>query len=109
MHLKLSGLENMNLKPLLLISLSLAAAAGQTPDSSGNSLLKGSFRFRHVAVQDVDDSFNPIEVTASFGTITFDGAGKYTIAGTSVDNTVSSGAPQPLNVSATYAIGANGA
>ena len=46
---------------------------------------------------------------ASSGTITFDGAGNYTVSGTSVDNTVSSGAAQPLNVSGTYAIGSNGA
>ncbi len=99
----------MNFKSLLLSVLSLTVAAGQTPDTTGNGLLKGSYRFRHVAVQNVDQSFNPTEVTASSGTITFDGAGNYTIAGTTVDNTVSSGAPQALNVTGTYAIGANGA
>ena len=31
--------------------------------------------------------FNPTEITAIYGTITFDGAGNYTIAGTTVDNT----------------------
>jgi uncharacterized protein (TIGR03437 family) len=88
----------------------LAAAAGQqTQDTSGNGLLKGSFRFRHVAVQNVDENFNPSEVTASFGSITFDGAGNYTITGSTVDNTVSNGAPQPLSGTGTYAIGANGA
>ncbi len=102
----------MNLKgakSLLLIAVSLGVAAGQTPDTTGNGLLKGNFQFRHVAVQNVDQSLNPTEVTASYGTITFDGAGNYTIAGTSVDNTVSNGAPQPLNVAGTYAVGANGA
>jgi len=102
----------MNLKgakSLLLIAVSLAVATGQTPDTSGNGLLMGSYRFRHVAVQNVDQSLNPTEVTASYGTITFDGAGNYTIAGTTVDNTVSSGSPQALNVTGTYAVGANGA
>ncbi len=84
-------------------------AAGQTQDTSGNGLLKGTFRFRHVAVLDVDDFFDPAEIAATFGTITFDGAGNYTVAATTVDNTVASGSPQPLNATGTYAIGANGA
>ena len=84
------------------------AAFGQTPDNSQNALLKGTYQFRHVAVQNVDSSNDPSEVTATYGTITFDGAGNYTITGaTSLDNTVSGGA-QPLNATGTYAIGANG-
>jgi uncharacterized protein (TIGR03437 family) len=94
---------------VVAVALSLASAAGQTQDTSGNGLLKGSFRFRHVAVQLVDANFNPTDITAVYGTITFDGAGNYTIAGTSVDNSVSNGAPQPLNMTGTYAIGSNGA
>ena len=86
-----------------------AAASGQTPDTSGNGMLKGSFAFRHVAVLNVDSNFDPSEVKASFGKVTFDGAGNYTISGSSVDNTVSGGAAQALNVTGTYAIGANGA
>jgi uncharacterized protein (TIGR03437 family) len=87
----------------------VAAAVAQTQDTSGNNQLKGSFRFRHVAVLNVDEFFNPTEIAASYGSITFDGAGNYTIAGTTVDNTVSSGSPQALNVTGTYAIGGNGA
>ncbi len=87
----------------------LAVAYGQTPDTSGNALLHGSYRFRHVAVQNLDEDFNPAQITASYGTITFDGAGNYKVTGTSVDNTVSHAAPQTLSVSGTYAIGANGA
>src|SRR5579872_7331218 len=90
------------------VMLSLAIASGQTQDNSGNGLLKGKFVFRHLAVQNIDANFDPSEITASSGTITFDGNGKYTIAGTSVDNTVSGGAPQPLSVTGTYAIGSNG-
>ena len=88
--------------------LGVAVSYGQVQDASGNSLLNGSFRFRHVAIQNFDQNFNPTQVTASYGTITFNGGGSYTIAGTTVDNTVSSGAPQPLNVTGTYAIGSNG-
>jgi uncharacterized protein (TIGR03437 family) len=94
----------------LLSMLSLAAAAGQTPaqDTSGNGMLNGTYEFRHLAVQIVDANFNPTDMTAVYGTIKFDGAGNYTIAATSVDNGVSNGAPQPLNLSGTYAIGSNG-
>src|ERR1700728_1003626 len=77
-------------------------AEGQTQDNSQNALLKGNFVFRHVAVQNVDVNFDPSQVTASYGTIVFDGAGNYTITGTSVDNTVSGGAPQALSVTGTY-------
>lgn len=86
----------------------VAIAAAQTQDTSGNGLLKGNFNFRHVAVQNVDANFNASEVTAISGSISFDGNGNYTITGTSVDNTVSSGAPKAVSVSGTYAIGANG-
>lgn len=86
----------------------LAIAAAQTQDNSGNGLLKGTFAFRHLAVQNVDENIDPSQVTASFGTIVFDGGGNYTITATSVDNTVSNGSPQPLNVTGTYAIGSNG-
>ncbi|HEY1760286.1 MAG TPA: IPT/TIG domain-containing protein [Bryobacteraceae bacterium] len=85
----------------------LALAMGQTQDTSGNGLLKGSYHFRHVAVLNVDQDFDPAEIAATYGTITFDGAGNYTVAATSLDNTV--GSPQALNVTGTYAIGGNGA
>lgn len=92
----------------LMATLVAGAASAQTQDTSGNGLLKGAFHFRHIAVQLVDANNNPTDITAVFGTITFDGAGKYTISGTSVDNGVSGGAPQPLTASGTYAIGSNG-
>jgi uncharacterized protein (TIGR03437 family) len=100
-------------KPLFqaagLAVLGLAVASGQTQDTSGNGLLNGTFQFRHVAVLNVDGNNDPTEIAATYGTIKFSGGGTYTITGTTVDNTVSSGAPQPLNVSGTYAIGGNGA
>jgi len=83
-------------------------AGGQTQDTSGNGLLNKGFRFRHLAIVKVDAGQNPIEIKASYGTITFNGAGQYSITGTTVDNAVSGAAPQALNVSGTYAIGANG-
>jgi len=92
-----------------LALMGLAVAAGQTQDTSGNGLLNGSFRFRHVAVVNVDGNNDPAEIAASFGTIAFNGGGRYTVTGTTVDNTISGGAPQPLSVTGTYAIGSNGA
>ena len=90
------------------MAFGLAVASGQTQDSSGNGMLNGSYRFRHVAIQNVDQFNDPTEITASYGTIAFDGAGHYTITGMTVDNTVSNGTPQALNITATYAIGSNG-
>ncbi|HEV1287300.1 MAG TPA: IPT/TIG domain-containing protein, partial [Bryobacteraceae bacterium] len=86
-----------------------AAANGQTQDTSQNALLKGNYRFRHIAIQNLDANYNPSEVTATFGLIVFDGVGNYTITGTQVDNTVSSGAAHPFTATGTYAIGSNGA
>src|ERR1700722_6334017 len=86
----------------------LPLASGQVQDTSGDGLLHGSFRFRHVAVQNVDANNNPTEVTASYGSITFDGNGSYSLTGMTVNNKISSGAAQPLNVTGSYAIGSNG-
>ena len=88
--------------------LGLAAANGQTQDTSQNALLKGNYHFRHIAIQTVDSNGNPSEVTATFGLIVFDGAGNYTITGTQIDNTVNNGAAQPFSTTGTYAIGSNG-
>lgn len=85
----------------------LAVAAAQTQDSSGNGLLKGTFHFRHIAIQNVDANFNPTEVTAVSGTITFDGAGHYSASGIVIDN--KDVIATSLNSqSGTYTIGANG-
>jgi uncharacterized protein (TIGR03437 family) len=92
----------------VLAAFGLALASAQTQDSSGDRLLNGSFRFRHVAVQFVDENNDPTDITAVYGTITFDGAGHYALAGTSIDNGVANGAPQALNLNGTYAIGSNG-
>src|SRR5215469_2360159 len=79
-------------------------------DTSGNRLLKGAFRYRQVAILNYDQNGFVTEVQATSGTITFDGNGNYTISGgSSVDNTVSSGAVQSFSATGTYVIGANGA
>ncbi len=113
MSFKYSGLVNSPaLRTMVLAAFGLAGFGSttlhaQSPDTSGNGLLKGAYAFRHVAVQAVDTNNNPIEVTATFGTITFDGLGDYTVNATVVDNT-SNPVSQPLQVSGGYAIGSNG-
>src|SRR5580704_11569193 len=90
--------------PFLLAS----ALFAQTLDSSGNSTLKGAYTFRQVEISQVDSNGDVSEATAVYGAITFDGAGNYTLTGTSVDNTVAGGTPQSLSATGTYVIGAGG-
>ncbi len=87
-----------------------AVLSGQTSfDSTGDGLLKGAYRFRQVAVLNIDSNGNPTETEAAFGVITFSGTGTYTVTGSYVDNTISGGTQQLLTVaSGTYAIGTNG-
>jgi uncharacterized protein (TIGR03437 family) len=101
--------KRFSLQFAVLTALALGPHAfGQSLDTSGNGSLKGSFRFRHLAVQNVDNNGNATQTTASFGVITFDGAGNYTVNGTVVDTTVSGGAAKTLTATGTYAIGSNG-
>ncbi len=86
-----------------------SAARAQVQDTSGNAMLNGTFEFRHVAVLNIDSNDNPVEIAATYGTITFDGNGNYRVRGTIVDNTVLSGEPEALVETGTYAIGSNGA
>src|SRR5579885_3011593 len=94
---------------IFVFLLSATLLGAQSPDSSGNAMLKGRFQFREVAVLQVDSSGNPSETAAAYGSIAFDGAGHYTVSGTVQDNIVSNGASQPLALSGTYSIAANGA
>jgi uncharacterized protein (TIGR03437 family) len=91
-----------------IVVLGVAALHGQTLDSSGNNLLNGAFHFRQVAIWNYDQNGYVTEIRAAYGTITFDGAGNYSVTGSYVDNTVSRGAVQTLSVTGTYVIGANG-
>jgi uncharacterized protein (TIGR03437 family) len=91
------------------ISISILTAASQgfaqslAWDSSGNSMLSGTYYFRE-AIWALNSS-NP-DAYALFGTITFSGTGTYTIANaTYLDYEQGS---QPLSTSGTYSIGAGG-
>jgi uncharacterized protein (TIGR03437 family) len=86
-----------------------ALSWGQTTfDSSGDAMLNGKYFVRQVLVNGISDVGIPSEAIMMYGTITFDGAGNYTLTGTKIDSTVSSGAPQSISFTGTYAIGANG-
>ena len=91
-----------------LLLAALGTASAQTQDNSQDGLLNGTYWFRHLAVQNVDASYNPTDITATYGTIAFDGKGNYTLTGTTLDNVATNGVSQALNVSGTYAIGSNG-
>src|SRR5579863_9277791 len=78
-------------------------AQGLVWDSSGNSMLSGTYYFRE-AIWALNSS-NP-DAYALFGTITFSGTGTYTIANaTYLDYEQGS---QPLSTSGTYSIGGGG-
>ena len=95
------------LKAAMVAGFGIAAVSGQTQDNSGNGLLNGKFQFRNVAVQNVDSNNNPSQVTATYGLITFDGNGNYTVTGSQVDNTVSGATPQVFTTTGVYAIGSS--
>jgi uncharacterized protein (TIGR03437 family) len=98
--------------------LSALAAAALLPgvvcaqtsfDNSGNSLLQGTYFIRQVWYGSVSTSGIIGEAASLTGTITFNGSGNYTLTAQVSDNTISSGAPQPLSISAgNYSVNASG-
>ena len=92
---------------LLFASLTFAQTA-PSQDVSGNSLLKGAYNFRQVSYY-VSNALGTLSrSTALFGTITFDGAGNYTIAGSLLDSTAVPVAAVPYTKTGTYGIAASG-
>jgi uncharacterized protein (TIGR03437 family) len=80
-------------------------------DTSGNSMLSGSYRFRYVAPINYNSAGAISEVVAADGVITFSGTGSYIIAqgSTFIDNTQNGGRPQEFPASAsTSAAGSYG-
>jgi uncharacterized protein (TIGR03437 family) len=88
------------------------AQAAPSPqfDSSGNSMLKGSYFARWVGVDQVNASTGAFARARSFtGIFAFDGAGHYSFSGQISDSTQSSGAAAFLNVAAgTYSLSSGG-
>src|ERR1035441_6149217 len=83
-------------------------------DTSGNSLLQGTYFIRHVINANVTSLFADAvgarigEAVSLTGTISFDGNGSYTFNGQVSDTTIASGAPQPLSITGVYAVSASG-
>jgi uncharacterized protein (TIGR03437 family) len=95
------------LLPFLLLALPLAAQTAQW-DSSGNTLLNGTYRFREVTWRP-----NPLdpsqldEASSTYGTIQFDGFGNYTLFAQQFSS-LTNQTQQILPYSGTYVISASG-
>ena len=93
---------------LCAVVVSPVLAQGPAWDTSGNSLLNGSFYFRQVVYVG-----NPLgtpslsSATAAYGGINFDGNGHWTISGGQLYSSNTS-APQGFSASGTYSISAAG-
>jgi uncharacterized protein (TIGR03437 family) len=97
---------------LMLGAAAAMPALGNLPtwDSSGNSLLNGTYYFREVLYGVGDNAGDVSEALSIYGTITFSGAGGYTIPNPSEYYCSSSGCSGGAlaAISGTYTIGANG-
>src|SRR5689334_7855417 len=85
----------------------LAAAAGQSFDTSATSSLKGSYFLPELAFT-VSSQGAVTRAFSVFGPIVFDGNGGYTFNGQLLDSSKSTTQPQSYSVSGGYAVGANG-
>ena len=100
----------MTLTKLAGVLLVLSACAGvpasaQTWDTSGNGLLKGTYYFRDVVYIVGYEDGSLQEASALYGSMTFDGAGKYTGQVSLYDSNVGL---ENGPVSGTYSIAASG-
>ncbi len=104
-------MKHLNLALILTAAAVWPVAAQSTIpwDSSGNSMLSGTYYFRQLAFQGIKSSGSIGQTTLLYGTMTFDGKGNYTVTGQKVDSTISSGTPQSFTFSSgTYGISASG-
>jgi len=95
----------------LLISLAAGwQASAQTWDTSGNSMLNGTYYFRETAFfSDTYYDGGLSEATAFYGNITFHGNGTYTVtSGLAFDSSVGQQQTIPATTTGTYAISASG-
>jgi uncharacterized protein (TIGR03437 family) len=95
----------MKIAPLLLVAAVWPAAA-QSWDSSGNTLLNGTYYFREVFYVIRDSSGDLGQAIALYGTVAFDGKGNYTMSATDYDSQY--GYPRSGTLTGTYTISASG-
>jgi uncharacterized protein (TIGR03437 family) len=77
-------------------------------DNSGNSLVMGTYFVRQVLNANLSSIGQIGEAESLTGTATFDGMGNYTLTAQVSDTTVSSGAPQSMSFTGTYAVSSSG-
>ena len=92
---------------LLLAAAFPLAAQGPAFDNSGNNLLNGTYYFREVYQIVSDNAGDLNQAIAVYGTISFNGAGAYTLTGATVYDS-NAGAPQAYTGSGTYSVAASG-
>jgi uncharacterized protein (TIGR03437 family) len=96
------------LRVIILISLAAGwQVSAQTWDSSGNSMLSGTYYFRETAFAPYDYYGDMQDGIALYGNITFDGNGNYTLSGSGYD-AMQGTATIPAGTKGTYVISASG-
>ncbi|MDQ2946863.1 MAG: hypothetical protein M3Y27_13125, partial [Acidobacteriota bacterium] len=100
-------MRRFRLNFLLLAIACSGYASAQTFDTSGNSLLQGTSYFRQVVWIVGDNSGSLSRALSFYGTINFDGNGKYTINNAQIFDS-NSGFAQSFSVSGAYSISASG-
>jgi uncharacterized protein (TIGR03437 family) len=106
----------MKIARLLLLFAAAGAIQAQTWDTSGNSLLNGTYYFRQVIYVPYTSSPSYLlEAVAFYGSITFNGNGNYTASGQLLDYSFYYGEaenygtyPSTGTVSGTYSISSSG-
>src|SRR5580693_1122358 len=109
-YTRANGIHNMKRLAWVFVSLLTVAiwpAAAQSWDTSGNTLLNGTYYFRQVMWLGGYNSANDLqEAIAVYGNIVFDGNGTYTLNANAADaavNTVTS-----ITGAGAYTIGSGG-
>jgi len=93
-------------RSFLILLVSSVPGLAQNWDTSGNSMLNGTYYMREVTYIVAFDNGDLSRARSVSGTITFDGVGNYTITAQSFDSAV--GVIQNYTVTQTYAISASG-
>lgn len=99
--------NTVKLAGMILLLVAGGQAYGQTWDTSGNALLRGTSYFRDVIWLVGDNSGGLGRAIAVYGAISFDGNGNYSISGAQVFDS-NAGAVQSLSKTGTYSISASG-
>ncbi|MGI8745143.1 MAG: hypothetical protein ACR2NN_21740 [Bryobacteraceae bacterium] len=90
----------------LLATAVIPQAIGQGWDTTGNNLLQGTYYFREVIWIIGDNAGDLSRAIAIYGTMAFDGNGKYSLSSQVMDS--DAGTPQNFSASGTYSIAASG-